>query len=283
MPKIVIITDTDSSLPVDLAQKHHITQVPITIHFGEETYTTGVDINDQKLFEIVDHRKILPTTSAPPPNAFVNAYKEAFENGAETIICICVSSKISATFNAAEAACELFPDKDIVVIDALNLCMAQGFMALAAAEAVEKGASKQEVIQAVEDIQKRVHVFGALPTLKYLAMGGRMGKLAAGLADTLNIKPILTARNGKLELLEKVRTSKKAEQRLLELAVLSTQGKKIERIAMIHVNNQAGVEKLYQQLCEMIPCPPHPILADFTPGLSVHAGSGVIGFVILTD
>ncbi len=283
MSKIAIITDTDSSLPADLAAQHGIQLVPITVHFGEEVYTTGLDLDDIRLFKMIDARQKLPTTSAPPPSAFDIAFRQAFERGAEQIICICVSSKISATYLAALSALENFSGKDITVIDSLNLCMAQGFMALAAAEAAERGASKEEIVALVTSIQPRVHVFGALPTLKYLAMGGRMGKLAAGIADTLNIKPVLTSRDGKLELLEKVRTWRKAEERLIELAHSIADGKKVERVALIHVNNVPGVEHLYEKLKAELNIGLEPVVADFTPGLSVHAGSGVIGFVMVTD
>ena len=75
MPKIAIITDTDSSLPQDVANKYNIRQVPITIHFDDENYTTGVDINDLKLFELIDNKNKLPTTAAPPPAAFIEAYR----------------------------------------------------------------------------------------------------------------------------------------------------------------------------------------------------------------
>jgi DegV family protein with EDD domain len=283
MSKIAIITDTDSSLPASLAAQHHIRLIPITVHFGEEIYTTGVDLDDAKLFELIDARKKLPTTSAPPPGAFVKAFEQAFAEGADQILCICVSSKISATYQAAMSACETFPGKDITVIDALNLCMAQGFMALAAAEAAARGAGKDEILGIITDLQSHVHVYAALPTLKYLAMGGRMGKLAAGIADTLNIKPVLTSRDGKLELLEKVRTLKKAEQRLIELAHAAAAGKKITHVALIHVNNARGVLSLFAQLKAGLGITVEPILADFTPGLSVHAGSGVVGFVLVTE
>ena len=282
MTNIAIITDTDSSLPPELAKKHAIIQVPITIHFGEETYTTGQDIDDSKLFTLIDQYNKLPTTSAPPPDAFVKAFQQAFDNGADSILCICVSSKISATYNAAVTARETFPDHDITVLDSLNLCMAQGFMVLAAAEAAENGATLDEIISLVDEIGKNVFVYAALPTLKYLAMGGRVGKLAAGFADTFNIKPILTSRDGKLELLEKVRTQKKAEQRLIELFRNSLQGKTVNKMAMVHVNNAHGANNLLNQIRNEIPLPENIIMAEFTAGLSVHSGSGVIGFVVIT-
>lgn len=282
MSKIAFVTDTNSSIPKDLSDSLGIIQVPIHIMFGEETYITGRDIDDAKLFEIIDERKILPTTAAPSPGDFHKAFQQAFDTGADQIICICCSSKVSATYDAAKMAADEFPDKDISVVDSLQLCLGEGFQVLAAAEAAAEGASKDEILAMIEALKPHLHVYAALPTLKYLAMGGRMGKLAAGVADTLNIKPILTAREGKLDLLEKVRTWRKARVRLIDLGLTSTNGAEVTRIGMIHVNNPEGAGSLYEMLKKSLELPAEPLLADFTPGLSVHAGSGVIGFVLVT-
>ncbi len=279
MPKIAIITDSDASIPLDLAKQLGIVQVPITIHFDDDSYTSNLDIDDEKLFRIIDEKNKLPTTSAPPPGAFLNAFEQALSAGAQTIICINVSSKISATFCAAENARDMLPEADITVIDSETLCMAQGYIVLEAVRKAAAGADKEEILAAIAAISKRLHVFAALPTLKYLAMGGRIGKVAAGMADAFNVKPILTARNGKLELLEKVRTQKKAEKRLVELIEARLLGKPIQQLAMIHVNNLEGAQKLFKLLQEKVSCNEEVIFADFGPGLSVHAGSGVIGFV----
>ena len=283
MPKIAFITDTDSSLPAEVAREYGITLVPIPVSFGEDTYITGETIDDKKLFEIIDATGKLPTTAAPSPNAYEVAFKEALDGGAEHVICVCCSSKVSAIYNNAQLARDAFPDADITVIDSLQLNLAQGFMVLAAVEAAQRGEDKETILQLIEDLRTRVHVYGALPTLKYLAMGGRMGKLAAGVANTLEIKPILTSREGKLDLLEKVRTWKKARNRLVELAELCTEGKTIQRVGMIHVNNEEGALTLHKLIAERLSLPEDFLLAEFTAGLSVHTGSGVIGFVFVTD
>jgi DegV family protein with EDD domain len=279
MKKIAIITDTDSSLPPNIANQYGIQQVPITVQFGEESYITGVDINDAQLFEKVAQFNKLPTTSAPSIGMFSQAFQTSFDNGADSIVCICVSSKVSATYNSALNACEMFPDREIAVIDSLNLSMGQGFMVLAAAEAAQAGATKEEMIAWTMDINTRIYTYAALPTLKYLAMSGRVGKFVAGMADTFNIKPVLTIQDGKLDLLEKVRTQKNAVQRIIELTRIALNGKAIERAAIIHVNNLDGARALQEQLCAVVPCPESIIIAEFTPGLSVHAGSGVVGIV----
>jgi DegV family protein with EDD domain len=283
MPKIAFVTDTNSSLPADVVEKYAITQVPIQIQFNEETYTTGLDINDKLLFELIDERKVLPTTAAPAPGAFVYAFQQAFDSGADQIICVTCSSKVSATCDAAQMAAKEFPGKDITIVDSLQLSLAEGYQVLVAAEMAAEGAGKEEILAVIEDLKSHLHVYAALPTLKYLAMGGRMGKLAAGFGNTLNIKPVLTAVDGKLDLLEKVRTWRKARERLLSLARECAEGTNVKRIGMIHVNNEDGVRALYDRLKETLEIDHDPLIAEFTPGLSVHAGSGVIGFVMITE
>ena len=104
MSEIAIVTDTDCSLPAALSDQYGIRQVPITIHFGDTMYTSGVDIDDRALFENIRKRGRMPTTSAPPPSAFSNAFEAALAGGAQSIICICVSSKVSATYSSALTA-----------------------------------------------------------------------------------------------------------------------------------------------------------------------------------
>ncbi|MBW6465249.1 MAG: DegV family protein [Brevefilum sp.] len=284
MPKIALITDTNSSIPDHIAEKYGIIRVPINIQFGEESYVTGEDIDDEKLFAMIDARKTLPTTAAPSPEAFKRAYEQAFAEGALQVICITCSSKVSATYNAAVMAAELLPDRDITLFDSLQLSLAEGFQVLAAAEAVDSGADRDAVLAKVKAVQANTFVFAALPTLKYLAMGGRMGKMAAGFADTLEIKPILTSDEGKLDLLEKVRTWGKARARLVQLAQESTTDAAIARIGLFHVNNEKGARSLFDLLKAALPLEGvDPLVVEFTPGLSVHAGSGVIGFALVVE
>lgn len=282
MPQIAIITDTDSSLPKELAAKHNIIQVPITIQFGEESLRDVFDITSAETFKRIDREGKLPSTAAPSPGQFSAAFEKAFQNGADSVLCFNVSGEISATYNAARNARDLFPKKDITVVDTRSLTMAQGFAVLAAAEAVEAGATKQEALAIAAEVGERTHLFAALSTLKYLAMSGRVGHLAAGIAGLLDVKPILTIRNGKLDLLERVRTQGKAWGRAIELTKETITGKKIERMTILHVNAPEKAGEFGTQLRGALDCPEHLPIIEINPGLSVHSGAGLVGVAFTT-
>jgi len=281
MSSIAIITDTDASLPADLAARHGIQQVPIMIHFGQDTLRTEIDIDDAGLFARVDRDGKLPTTSAPSPGQFLEAYEAAFASGAEAVVCLCVSSAISATSFAAVTAKEMLPGRTIEVVDTQVVSMAQGFMALAAAEAVRAGADVAGAVAAALALGDRTFLFGAFSTLKYLAMSGRVGHLAAGFGNLLSVKPIVTMRDGKLDLLEKVRTRSKALARVVELTGEALAGRTIQHMAVLHVAVPDAAVAFETQLRAAWPCPETILHAGLTAGLSVHTGAGMLGVVVV--
>lgn len=277
MPRIAIVADTDCSLPEDIAARYQIQLVPIIVQFGEESYLTGVDINDANLFERVDRDSKLPSTAAPSPGQFLEAYEKAFAAGADSILCFTVSSAVSAVYNNAMNARQLLPGHDITVVDTQSVSLGQGFMALAAAEAAQQGASKEVCLARAQDLGQRVYLYTALATLKYLAMSGRVGSIAAGMASLLSIKPILTVRDGKLDMLERVRTQKKAWQRTIDLVKQAAAAKPIERMGIVHVAAPQAAQEFEQLLRTQLDCPADILVGDLTPGLSVHTGAGLIG------
>jgi DegV family protein with EDD domain len=281
MSKIAIVTDTDASLPLDLAAQHNIRQVPINIHFGEETLRAVEQVDDAGLFERVDRGGGYPTTSAPSPGQFARAFEEAFAEGAQHVVCLCVSSKVSATYGAALQGVEMLDGGEVTVVDTQTLSMAQGYMVLSAAEAAASGAGVEEVVQLAAEVGERTRLYASLATLKYLAMGGRVPQLQANVANLLNVKPILTVRDGTLDLLERVRTQKKSWARVVALAVEAAGGKPVERMAMVHIKAPDAAEQLKQLLHEQYDFPNDVIISELTPGLSVHGGVGMVGVCLL--
>jgi DegV family protein with EDD domain len=281
MPKIHVITDTDSNLPLDLAKQHAIVQVPITVQFDDESFADCFEIDNPTMFARIDRTNKLPTTAAPSPAAFSKAFHSAFDAGAESIICITVGSKISRTYESAVVAAGEMPDKKITVVDSEHVSMAEGFMAITAAEALAAGKSHEEAVAAARNLIPRTYLYGSLSTLKYLALGGRVSNLAANMGNLLNIRPILTMQNGKLDLLEKVRTRRVAMKRLVELLATAVGNRPIERMVFLHVNNLEDAHLLESALRKSIELPIEVMTIDFGPGLSVHTGSGMVGSVLV--
>ncbi len=281
MSRIAIITDTDSSLPFDLAKKHNIVQIPILIQFGDESFRDAYDIDNDTIFTRIDRDGKLPSTAAPAPGQFVEAFQQAFDSGADEVLCMNISSEMSATYSSARQAAGMLPGRRIEVVDTRSLAMGQGYMVLAAAEAIAKGASIEDAVVEAEDVRNRTFLFGALATLRYIAMSGRVSHIAAGMAGLLDIKPILTIQNGKLELLEKVRTQKKAWNRAVELSGEKTGGHKIEKMAVLNVKAAEGAREFQTLLQASLPCPDEITFTDVTPGLSVHTGAGMVAVVFV--
>ena len=281
MSRIAIITDTDSTLPFDLAKEHDIVEVPIIIQFGDDSFRDVTEINNHEVFARIDREGKLPTTAAPSPGQFAEAFKAAFAKGADSILCMNISSEMSATYASARQAAELFPGQRIEVLDTRSLAYGQGFMVLAAHEAVSGGATLEAAVAAAEDVRSRSYLFGALATLKYIAMSGRVSSLAAGMAGLLDIKPILSLQNGKLELLEKIRTQRKSWNRTAELVSEKAAGRKIEKMTILNVKCPEEARDFENLLRAQVACPDQILHAEMNPGLSIHTGAGMVAVVFV--
>ena len=282
MPPIALITDTDSSLPLDLAQQYSIVEVPIIVQFGEESFRDVYDINNAAVFARIDREGKLPGTAAPSPGKFVEAYQAAFDAGADQILCLTISSEMSAVYTAARSAAGMFPGRIVKVVDSRTVSFGEGLMVIEAAKAIANGASMDDAVAMAENLRDRTHLFAALSTLKYLAMSGRVGQMAAGFGSLLEIKPILTLRNEKLEMLERIRTQGKAWSRLVELVIEAAGGCDVEQIAILHINAPEAACQFELQVRAALPCPPEMRHVEMTPGLSIHTGAGLVGVVLVT-
>jgi DegV family protein with EDD domain len=277
MANVGIVTDTDCSLPVSITEELGVIQVPIHVHFNGESLDANVDIDDEGLFARVEDDGRLPSTSAPSPGEFSSAYQRAFDAGYDSVVCICVSGAVSATYAAAVNGSNVHPGKDITVVDSNSLSLSQGFMVLAAAQAAQAGASPSEVAAQAIDTGERSHLFASLSTLKYLAMSGRVGHLVAGVADVFDVKPILTIRDGKLDLLERVRTQKKAWDRVVELAREARGDFALEQMGIVHVAARSQAAEFEHLVRANLGYEGEILITELTPGLSVHSGAGMVG------
>jgi len=279
MSKVQVVTDSDSSLSPELAARFGIKLVPIIIRFGPESYQTNIDIDDRLLFQKIDYVNKLPTTDAPSSGAFAAAYNEAFVAGAREILCICVGSKMSKTYESALLATREFPGRRIKVVDSQYMTMGQGFLAIAAVEALAGGATLDEAASLIEAMIPNLYAFASLSTLKYLAMSGRVGRIVAGISSALDIRPILSMKDGSLQMVDRIRSHDAALERVVNLTVAALAKKTIYRAALYHINNPEDARLLEAMLREKLPMPAEILTVPFTPGLSVHAGDGLVGGV----
>ena len=157
-------------------------------------------------------------------------------------------------------------------------------MSIYAAKAAKEGKSLEEILNIADEVNENSHLFASIPSLKYLSMSGRVSDITAGMASLLSIKPILSIKDGKLDMVEKIRTDKKALRRLVALSQEKVGDKKVKDFALLHVVAEEKANLLEEMLREAIPgLPDKPYYCSLSPGLSVHAGSGLVGVVLYTE
>jgi DegV family protein with EDD domain len=216
-----IVTDSSCDLSQDEAERLDIAIVPLSIRFGSEEFTDRVDLTVADFYRRLAESEQLPETAAPSPGAFETAFRAAADAGADGVVCINLSSELSATLQSAITASKAFEGTlDVRIVDSRSITLGLGSQVIAAAEAARDGKSADEIVAMVEDMASRTHMLGALDTLENLKKGGRIGGAQALLGNLLSIKPLIDVSTGRVEEAGKARTRKKALQwmadRLLE-------------------------------------------------------------------
>lgn len=207
---VKIVTDSAADLTTAQASELGVTVVPLLIRFGDDEYIDGVDLSAEQFYAKMAGSDVLPSTAAPSPGAFEKAFREAGADGSQ-VVCINLSSALSATMASAESAREAIgEDVDIQVVDSVSITAGQGRQVIAAAEAVAGGADANEVVRLVADLSGRTRILGALDTLDNLKKGGRIGGAQAMIGSLLSIKPIIDISSGTVEEAGKQRTRRKA-------------------------------------------------------------------------
>lgn len=205
-----IVTDSAADLPAGEVERLGVEVVPLSIRFGSDEYTDGVDLSVDQFYEKLASSDELPETSAPAPGLFEAAFRRQADAGADAVVCINLSSGLSATFQSAQNAAKGTEGVDVRVVDSRTITSGLGTQVMVAAEAAAAGAGADEVVALVESMAARTHVFGALDTLEYLKKGGRIGGAQALLGSLLSIKPLLDLSSGEVAEAGKARTRRKA-------------------------------------------------------------------------
>jgi DegV family protein with EDD domain len=273
---IKIVTDSTAYLPETTIRRHDVRVVPLYVHFGEEAFKEGVDLSNEEFYARLKTAPALPTTSQPSAGEFHAVFKELSDAGHE-IIALTISSKLSGTWNSAMAAKEMLPEAKISVVDTLSTSVGLELLVNAALEAEVAGATRQEVVDLIEEKKAGTPVLFVVDTLEYLAKGGRIGNARAFLGTLLSVKPILILQDGAIEPLEQVRSKRKAQARMVELIV--------ERIgekganAKVAFTNALAVDEaksLSKELQARLGCE-EPIVSNLGPVIGTHTGPGMVG------
>jgi fatty acid kinase fatty acid binding subunit len=231
MVGVRIVTDSACDLTDEEATSLGIEVVPLSIRFGSDEYEDRTELSAEDFYVKMDQRAELPETAAPSPGKFEAAFRRQAEAGADAVVCINLSSDLSATMAAAENAARAIDDIDVRVVDSKSITAGLGTQVLLAARRAADGASADEVVALVKDLRTRTHVLGCLDTLENLKKGGRIGGAQAMLGSLLSIKPMIDISTGVVEEAGKHRTRKKSLEALREKVRASGE---VEHLAIMH-------------------------------------------------
>lgn len=220
MGVIKIVTDSTADIPKRVREQYGIEMVPLKCMFGAESFLDGITISNDQFYERLASSAALPTTSQPSPVEFTETYEKLYKKFPDAqVISIHLSSGLSGTYQSALLGSSLMEEPgDVTVIDSRSVSYGLGMLVVKAADMAAAGSSKEEILAVIEAMMNDQKIYFLLDTLEYLQKGGRIGKAAALFGSILNIKPILTIdREGEVSAVDKVRGTKKAMQRIIDL------------------------------------------------------------------
>jgi DegV family protein with EDD domain len=275
---VAIVTDSASDLPPEVAAAAGIRVVPLFVSFGAETFRPGVNLTTDEFWaRMTAPDAPFPTTAAASPGDFQEAYRAAFEAGADAVVCVTVSGDLSGTLKSATLGAEGLPDREIRVVDSRSASMGHGMLAQIGAEMAAAGASAEAIEARLNETKSRIVIFLALDTLEYLRRGGRISGARAAVGTMLSIKPIISVENGIVENADRVRTRSKARERCLELLT----GRPVERATVLHTTN-ADIEEFHAQFLDRADADPSTVQVGIVgPSVGPHLGPGCVGGVVI--
>lgn len=269
-----IVTDSACDLPDEVVTSLGIVVVPLSIRFGDDEFVDREELSVADFWRMCGEREELPSTAAPAPGRFEQAYRGLLDEGAEGIVSIHLSGELSATLQSARtAAAAVETDVPIEVIDSRSITVGLGLTVTTLAERARDGASVSELVELAESLIPRTRVLGALDTLEYLKKGGRIGAAQAVLGSLLSIKPLIAIEDGKVEAAGKQRTRSRAVKFVLDAVA---QQPAIERLAVMHADCD-DVDDFVAKLREV-----HDgdiLVGEIGPVIGAHAGPGTIGVI----
>ena len=269
---VKIVTDSTADLPEETVKALGITVVPVYVRFGEEVLRDRVDISEDEFYNRLQHDPIHPNTTQPTPQDFVDVYQKLSAD-ADGIVSIHLTTKLSGTYNSALMAKDTLETKcPIEVVDAETLSMALGLVVIAAATAAKAGKSLDEVVAAAKQAMPKMHLLFLLDTLEYLKKGGRIGKAKALLGSILNVKPMITVKDGELVPAGQVRTRAKGIDKLFEYVKNAGD---IQDLAVVYNTTPDEAQNLAERIGSVFDREKIR-MARLGPGLGVHGGPGAM-------
>lgn len=276
---IGILTDTTASIPNRLVEKLRIEMVPYYIHRGLVTLRDMVDVKPAQFAEWLTEAKRLPTTSNPAPGDYLRGLRH-LAGRVRGIIALTMTSKGSGAYQSCRAAIEMFrehtPQVQVEVVDTLQVAMSQGWAAVEAARAAMDGLGFEDVLRRAQEVAQQGMMIQTADTLRYLHMGGRIGKAQHLVGSLLNIKPLIGMQDGEIVALGTTRSRLRAYRRMVDLMEERVgEGARI-RVAFTHVGAREQLERLQEMVTERFDCV-ETIVTELSPALAVHSGPGTVG------
>lgn len=279
--KIAVMTDSTAYIPKDLVEKYNIHTVPLAVVFGDEIYREEVDISPEEFYQKVRESEKLPTTSQPSVGDAVTKLEELAKDY-DAVISIHISSELSGTYNAVISAGEMVEGIKLYAFDSKISAMALGFFVLEAAKLIEQNKTPEEILKYLHEFHDKVNAYFMVDDLSHLQRGGRLSGAQAFIGSLLKIKPILHIVDGKILPFEKIRTTKKALQRILNLLEGDIQTKTVKEVVFIHANNEAAALNLEIEFKQKHP-EINTLISYFGPVLGTHLGEGALGILWYTE
>jgi len=267
-----VVTDSAADLDAALAHELGVEVVPLTIRFGTDEFVDRQDLTPAEFYARCAASAVLPETAAPSPGAFDAAFRSLFDQGADAVVCVNLSSGLSATMQSAQNAARGLEGRDVRILDSRSVTWGLGSQVVAAARAAADGATADDVVRLVEDMVPRTRVYGSLDTLENLKKGGRIGNAQALLGTLLSIKPLVAVQDGVVEEAGKARTRSKALRALVEKVV---EAGAVESLAVMH-GEAPDLEEFLELLGAVHPRASIHV-GDIGATIGVHAGPRVMG------